>query len=311
MKRRPFTILILSDTTAHVRRLRITPLALKCCAAIAILFFLTFGFLVSHYARFQAERDELQRLRAEAQQRTVLVTRMETLKKEIGRLQVFDDRVRDLAGLSKAPPQELSVAVGGGVDRSEEAAKSEIEAQRDTLLDKMLEDLQRIEREIALREHSLQSLTEYLERQKDKLAATPSIWPVKGFLSSGFGPRKSPFTGRRQRHSGIDISAHAGTPIVAPADGVVTFSGRLAGYGNAVVINHGFGLKTFYGHNKRNRVKVGTRVKRGDVIADVGSTGYSTGPHVHYEVLVNNTPVNPTRYIIDYQESKARRVLKR
>ncbi len=131
------------------------------------------------------------------------------------------------------------------------------------------------------------------------MAATPSIWPTKGYVSSKFGPRVSPFTGRQQQHTGIDVAAARGTPILAPADGVVTYSGRLPGYGHAIVITHGFGFKTFYGHNHENKVRKGQRVKRGQVIGTVGSSGYSTGSHLHYEVLVNNSPVNPLKHILD------------
>ena len=142
-------------------------------------------------------------------------------------------------------------------------------------------------------------LVEYLEDQKSLLASTPSIWPVRGWLTSTFGYRTSPFTGRREMHKGLDIATRSGTPIIAPADGLVVFSGREGGFGNMIVIDHGYGITTRYGHCSALDAKLGQKIKRGDVIARVGNTGRSTGPHVHYEVAVNGVPVNPSRYILN------------
>jgi len=123
-------------------------------------------------------------------------------------------------------------------------------------------------------------------------------WPVPTHsrVSSPFGSRTHPISGRQEHHSGIDIPAPTGTRIIAAADGIVRTSGRLGGYGNTVIIDHGNGYRTLYAHNSRNRVSVGQRVNAGDHIADVGSTGVSTGPHLHFEIIRNGTPVNPMPY---------------
>ena len=131
------------------------------------------------------------------------------------------------------------------------------------------------------------------------MVSTPTIWPVRGWVSSKFGFRTSPFSGRRVFHEGLDIAARYGLPVRATAKGIVVFAGEKAGYGNIVTIDHGYGYMTRYGHNSSLTVKVGDKVEKGDVIAKVGSTGRSTGPHVHYEVLVNGIPVNPQKFIID------------
>jgi len=131
------------------------------------------------------------------------------------------------------------------------------------------------------------------------LAHTPSIWPVHGWVTSGFGFRTNPFTGLNQMHEGLDIANRAGTPVIAPADGIVSDTGRDASYGNVVVISHGFGMITRFNHLSKIFVRAGQRVKRGDKIAEVGTTGMSTGPHLHYEVRVNGIPVNPLRYIVN------------
>lgn len=132
------------------------------------------------------------------------------------------------------------------------------------------------------------------------LTATPSIWPARGTVTSSFGWRVSPFGDGNELHPGIDIAYTMGAPVVATADGEVIVSGSAGGYGNLVQINHGNGISTLYGHNSQLAVKVGQTVKKGQVIAYAGSTGKSTGPHVHYEVRVNNTAVDPMKYLVQY-----------
>lgn len=128
-------------------------------------------------------------------------------------------------------------------------------------------------------------------------AHTPSIWPTEGWLSSGYGPRKHPITGQPDYHYGVDIAGMVGTPIRAAADGTVVAAGRRAGYGLTIIIDHDYGRRTLYGHLSRIQVKVGQRVTKGQVIGAMGSTGLSTGPHLHYEVHVNGRPVNPLNYL--------------
>jgi murein DD-endopeptidase MepM/ murein hydrolase activator NlpD len=140
-------------------------------------------------------------------------------------------------------------------------------------------------------------LIEYFEDKRSLYASTPSVWPVRGWVTSPFGKRISPFTGIPTFHEGLDIAAQTGMPVVAPADGVVIKAGFGPGYGNMVEISHGYGIKTVFGHNSRLNVKVGQQVKRGDVISYVGDTGSSTGPHLHYEVRLNGLPVNPKKYL--------------
>ena len=148
--------------------------------------------------------------------------------------------------------------------------------------------------------HDFEIIYHYLDDKRNLLAATPSIRPVaSGWISSGFGYRKSPFTGRREFHKGLDIATHKGEPIVATADGTVVYAGKKGLLGNLVVVEHGYGMVTRYGHIHKFLKKPGDTVKRGDKIALVGSTGRSTGPHVHYEVRLNGIQVNPRKYILN------------
>ncbi len=146
---------------------------------------------------------------------------------------------------------------------------------------------------------SLEELVIQLDDKRNRLVSMPSIWPTRGWLTSRFGPRISPFTGRRQHHAGIDIAAASGAKIVAPAAARVVFVGRKGPLGNSVVLEHGFGVRTLYGHIKKIQVKIGQQLERGQLVASVGSTGRSTGPHLHYVVEVNGKSRNPLDYIFD------------
>lgn len=160
----------------------------------------------------------------------------------------------------------------------------------------------RIDRSIKdshLREQSVLDLWESLSERQALLNSTPNIRPAKGWFTSRFGYRVSPFTGRPALHTGLDIAAAPGSPVYAPADGIVNFAGYDEGYGKMVTIDHGYGVTTRFGHNAQIYVQVGQKVSRWDVIGSVGNTGRSTGPHCHYEVRVNGVPRDPALYILD------------
>ncbi len=152
-------------------------------------------------------------------------------------------------------------------------------------------------------DESMQSVTEikqYLSEQKNVYLATPSGWPVAGRITSGYGVREHPKYGKQMFHSGIDISIPQGTPVNVTADGIISFAGWADRGGNIVVVEHGYGFSSAYAHNSKIKVKIGQMVKRGDVIAYSGSTGVSTGPHVHYEVWKSGQSINPVAYLRDH-----------
>ena len=153
--------------------------------------------------------------------------------------------------------------------------------------------------ELETQRRLLNSLEIYKEKMQPYLLNFPTVWPVQGNISSGFGWRRNPFGRGREFHQGIDIPARTGTPILAAGGGTVLSSGWINGYGNTVVIDHGGGLTTKYAHNTRNTVIAGQRVERGDIIAHVGSTGRSTGPHLHYEVRRHGQPINPVGFLLE------------
>ncbi len=159
-------------------------------------------------------------------------------------------------------------------------------------------DMELLKKQIEKTMDTVGEIKDYLRQQRDIYFATPRGSPLEGgYISSPFGWRKHPKTGRRDYHTGIDIAAWPGTPVRATADGIVSFSGWSGGSGRLVVLEHGFGFTTAYAHNKKIIVKVGQKVNRGDIISYVGSTGNTTGPHVHYEVWLDKKPVNPRSYM--------------
>ena len=167
----------------------------------------------------------------------------------------------------------------------------------------VLQELSNLKLKARKQAFKLRDLLSEFTQKKSKLRSLPLVSPVKGWLTSNFGFRKSPFTGKRTMHRGVDIAAPVGTSIKAPADGVVIFSGKKSGFGNFIMLAHyGYGLVTHYGHNAKNFVQAGTHVKKGDVIAAIGISGRATGPHLHYEVWKDGKAVNPRKFILNSRQ---------
>jgi murein DD-endopeptidase MepM/ murein hydrolase activator NlpD len=163
----------------------------------------------------------------------------------------------------------------------------------------MHNSLDNLESTIDQSRESNAELEKFLDDQKTLLASTPSIWPTRGWLSSRFGYRTSPFTKKKEFHRGIDVSTRRGSPVLSPANGLVIFNGWKRGYGRVIIMKHARGFKTKYAHLKKFLVKKGQHVKKGTKIGLVGRSGRTTGSHLHYEVHLNNAPVNPLRYILN------------
>lgn len=191
--------------------------------------------------------------------------------------------------------QNDSPAATSVLDGAMSPEDTELRAEYELLDDRFSE----LNRETLYVEQMLQDQYELLADQKSFLSALPTRRPAIGYFTSGFGIRVSPFGGRSKMHEGLDIANRPGTQIKAPADGVVIFANTKSGYGQTVILDHGYGLETWYGHTKKILVTKGQKVKRGDTVALLGNSGRSTGPHVHYEVRVHGTPVDPLSYILE------------
>ena len=221
---------------------------------------------------------------------------MSLLNDSLGMLEQRDSRFRLLANLEPIDPQVRAAGIGGPRDSRNSPEPTGVLIEQ---TDAVRVDLDALIRRANLLTRSFSEAADSLSSHTDRLAATPSIMPTKGWLTSAFAAmREHPILHEARPHQGLDITAPAGTPIEAPANGRVTFAGWETGYGNVVLIDHGYGVVTRFAHASRLLVTAGTRVKRGDRIALVGNTGLSTGPHLHYEVLVNGRPVDPLKYIL-------------
>lgn len=154
-----------------------------------------------------------------------------------------------------------------------------------------------VDEQAVINEKSFQEIVSYITEQRAKLTAVPSGWPVKGWITCGFGSRIDPFSGALSFHEGVDIANDLGAPVKATADGVVSFCGFEPGYGNIVTLNHGNGYTTRFGHLAKYVVKLGQHIKKEQVIGYLGNTGRSTAPHLHYEVRLNGVAVNPVKYL--------------
>ena len=300
MAKRFFTVLVLPDPTAvpkkvHLSHPMLTGLAVGLMLGLGLL-----GVFLHQYLDQRGQLRELRQLRQAAADQAALTTQWQHVHTALARLRDLDQQVRTAVGLDHAPPDLVPPLAQGGEDAGSHTALATALRQRASqAVAGVRRDLPALNQEVTTRAQSLRELLTFLDAQAALRAAAPSILPVKGLITAGFGPRVSPITGQREFHEGLDIAAPYGTPIVATADGVVTYAGPLVAYGNVVFLDHGQGFQTFYGHNSSNRVREGQRVRRGETIAFIGTSGNATGPHVHYEVHVRGVIVNPLKYAID------------
>ena len=238
-------------------------------------------------ADLAAQRAELKAAREEAQREiNAVAARVGELQAQANRLNALGERLTRDGKLSDG---EFDFDRQPGMGGAEEA--------QDIPAAELLKDLGQLQEKFDRSGEQLGVLESMLYNQQLQLAAIPNGRPSQGYITSGFGTRADPFTGGRAHHLGIDLSARTGDPVLAAAGGVVSFAGVKSGYGNVVEVDHGNGYTTLYGHNSRLIVRAGDIVRAGQQLAKAGSTGRSTGPHVHFEVHVNGRQVNPRQFL--------------
>ena len=245
--------------------------------------------------KISSQQREIRNQRKQIQQFAEEIT---TLKQKLVDLNSFENKIRIIANIEKRNDHDALFGVGGSIPE-DIVAQIPLSKKHNSLMREMHEQINQLDLAAANQNNGFESLFKYIKEQQNILASTPAIRPATGWTTSRFGYRISPFTGRREFHKGFDIANRKGTPIIATANGTVTFASKKGAYGNTVVIDHGHGMVTRYAHTQKILVKRNDKVKRGDTIALVGSTGRSTGPHVHYEVHLNGIPVNPEKYILN------------
>jgi biotin carboxyl carrier protein len=322
------SLIVVSDETSPVRRFELRKQLLKRAAIGAGIFVFVLLALSVDYVRLRIDNRELASLREETRQRREQVAAFEKAMSQVdgtlSKVQEFERKVRIIANLpgsaasggeevtavgSDADEEDLAPGGQGGLDEpgTEDAMKQPADRLPHPKHDASIEDRVSLLKQAAEylgvvaegQATSLEELVSALEGKHHYLASSPSIWPAKGWLTSRYGYRISPFTGKKQFHAGIDIAGAYGTDVVAPADGTVVFAGKRGPLGNCLIIDHGYGVRTEYGHTKEILVKRGDKVERGEKIALMGNTGRSTGPHLHYVVEINGKTRNPLDYIFD------------
>lgn len=302
MANKKITILFLPDGSSRTRQLKIPKavfilsfiLLLMACAGLA--------YVIQDYWIIKKQMPGLVGLEKTNQDKDVqlisLARRINQMGEDMVESKDFVNQLRVMVNLEPSEDNTQFLGVGGS-DPALLDPKLVREQGHRKLARMMHQSLDNLDTEISAQIKDMSELKQYLENQKSMLAFTPSIWPARGWISSRFGYRISPFTNKKEFHRGLDICARMGSPIVAPADGVVVYAGKDYGYGNLLTISHNYGLKTRYAHMKKILVKKGQSVKRGQEIGLVGKTGRTTGPHLHYEVHLNGVPVNPLQYILN------------
>jgi len=250
------------------------------------------AFFLNNYLQLEKSKDKLGLMTVE------LAENLVDFKTKINKLKKFKDKINLMLGeaLSKNNVQLKKIYGIGAIE--EEIDVKEILKYSESFDESIFTEFNYTS-EITLLKSSLDILYEEMKKNRDRLDSTPSIYPVKGYLTSGFGYRISPFTGRKHLHRGIDITNKIGTPIIATAKGKVIEIEKNSLWGLNLIIDHGYGIKTQYGHLKKVLIKENQVVKRNQVIAELGNSGRTTGPHLHYQIWVDGTPVDPFSYIIN------------
>ena len=299
MENRFFTILFLPSNPSKVKKVILSGFVIKALAVSALILMVTSSIVFLDYVSVKKKEIDLTSLKEQTKVQNVQIRtfadKISDMETELARLRSLDTKIKVLTDTVdiKTKDEKMSLGEKGGPEAMQMSFNT------DPSLKEMMARLDRLNIEARVQENKLHELHTSLELEKSFVSATPSLWPVRGYLSSRFGDRESPFgdNGGKEFHEGIDISAPSGSPVVATAEGVVTFADRDTGLGNAVVLDHGYGFVSRYGHLSKILVQAGDKVKAGQSIGLVGSTGRSTGPHLHYEVAVNGFKVNPMKYL--------------
>lgn len=315
--RNKISLVVLTNSGSAAKHFCASRTALRSLAALAVVVLGLSGGFVYDYLRLKsgaalvAQRDQelsgilagqREEIQTQRQQISDFSKEINALKDRLLALNEFEKKIRVMANLDKRPESANLFGVGGPIPRTLDP-KMALGEQRNSLVREMNSQVDQLTLAAVHQDRRFQTLAAHIEKQQGLLASTPTIRPIdpdtEHLVTSRFEYRLSPFTNVREFHKGYDISAREGTPIYATATGTVTFAGDKGLLGKTVIIDHGHGFTTTYGHCSRILRVQGEKVRRWDPIALVGNTGSSTGPHVHYEVALHGVPVNPEKYFLN------------
>lgn len=327
------TLFLVSNQTGKTRKVVVSAAWLKAISFISAVVIIIFAAGLVDYFGLLLQAMENKRLKAEnaqlIKQFQVVEGKVSALENSLERVKTFttklklitnveaDDRITNLSmGSKPAPGQPIEE-----YEPMDQRSSNETFTQQDQVFNQkkplneqtgevavektdkdyasLVVRIDKAVKETQLKEQSVIDLWESLSERQSLLNATPNIKPARGWLTSRFGYRVSPFSGKSVLHAGLDIAAAPGSPVYAPADGVIVYASYDESYGKLVTVDHGYGVVTRFAHLSQIYVQAGQKVNKWDVMAAVGNTGRSTGPHLHYEVRINGTPVDPANYILD------------
>jgi len=306
MSNRFYTVLIIPENSSKPRQFHIPAWTVRAALAIlpvlvliAITLFLDYRFVANQVYENRELQSENRRLRQSVQ---LYQSRMEAMESSLDRIENFSARLKMITNLMDKDQlsQRLELPLPDAATNLSFSSRSEEASSADPASKKEDRSFDKLSLKALTLEQNLHDLYELLSDQKSFLNALPTKKPAEGYFTSGFGVRISPLGEATEKmHEGLDIANGVGTPIKAPARGTVLFAGKKSGYGQIVILDHGYGLETWYGHTSRMLVRPGMKVKRGQLIALIGNSGHSTGSHLHYEVRVHGIPVDPLAYILE------------
>jgi murein DD-endopeptidase MepM/ murein hydrolase activator NlpD len=306
-KNKSFTIIIMPEgVKGKYRTIELSKKTIKIMVSALGVFVFIFLFIIIDYFNVKSTAILVKKLenenKTQAQKIVMLEDTMKDLNAKLTKFEEYKRKLNIIAGLES--PMSLTeigqgdIPLQNSVPPTKNNINNSINPQKKITLNQP-DKVELIKNKANKIEKNLDFLYNYFKEQQKILASTPSIWPTRGIITSTFNWRIDPFTGLREFHYGIDIATQLGNPVKATADGIIVESAFKKDFGNYVAILHSYGFKTIYAHLKKRLVRVGQKVKRGDSIGLVGSTGKSTAPHLHYEVRVHNKPVNPLDYILE------------
>ncbi|MBL7208284.1 MAG: peptidoglycan DD-metalloendopeptidase family protein [Desulfobacterales bacterium] len=306
---RKITFFMLSASGSPIKQVTLSKTFLRFSGLFVAAIIIFFGFVMYDYYDVKLKLSNIRGVESDVSELsdTIISQRKQiknfadeinSLKLKLVDLNSFEKQIRIVANIEKPADQDNLFGIGGSMPDDLDT-QIPLTDKHNSLVREMHEHTRQLDLALINQKQGFESLLKYLEDQRNLLASTPAVRPVSGWTSSRFGYRVSPFTGLREFHKGLDIATRMGTPIIATADGVVTFVGRKGLLGKVIIIDHGHGMVTRYAHLQKTLKKRGESVKRGDAIALVGNSGRTTGSHLHYEVHLNGIPVNPEKYILN------------
>ncbi len=306
-KNRNYSIIIVSDATSTNKEFVVSSKLIKNAIMAFSFLVLFFGFIIFHYLTITLDKQKMHRLEIETKKKQAKITELTSTINELNdrlkNMEEFKKRILVAMGLNSKDAL-TEIGQGGAFDPTAATPAAGVSPSIPMQpavqgLGLPTQSILQIENSAKNTEQTLKLIEGTIDQQKMRLASTPAIWPTRGYLTQAYGNRINPFTGQWEFHQAVDIATQLGNPVIAPADGTVLVAERRDYIGNLIIVDHSFGYTTRYGHLSGFSVREGQRVRRGDVIGYVGSTGRSTGPHLHYEVRYFDNPKNPHDFILN------------